>query len=343
MGKVSIGDVARHAGVSPTTVSHTISGARTVSPELRRRVEDAMDALGYAPSRTARNLALGVTKVIGLLVPDIANGFFAVLAKGAEQEAISRGYNIIFGNTDFDHARGLLYLEMIRSRAIDGLIYAAGSPMAPNDVTAALGGIPLVLVDEEVIDLEAATLVSDNFRGGELVAEHLSDLGHRSALVIGANPDLPSSDLRIEGFRTRWSKVEGSEVVVVPGGFTEQGARDAMMALRAEIERHDVTAIFAANDLMAFAAVDVLQTWGLAVPADVSVVGFDDIDATRYSSPQLTTVRQDAAELGRTAVSMLLDALEDSTHPKPARRVLPVELVARGSTGPRRDPDGGEC
>lgn len=341
MGKVSIADVALHAGVSPTTVSHAISGSRPVSPEMRQRVEASMAALGYVPSRAARNLALGVTNVIGLLVPDIANGFFAVLAKGAEQEAIARGYNIIFGNTDFDHARGLLYLEMIRSRAIDGLIYAAGSPMAPSDVTAALGDIPLVLVDEEVLDLEAATLVSDNKRGGELVAEHLLQLGHRNALVIGANPDLPSSDRRIEGFRARWDGVVGTNVDVLPGGFTEHGARDAMNAHREEIERHEVTAVFAANDVMAFAVMDMLHSWGLSVPGDVSVVGFDDIDASRYSSPKLTTVRQDAAELGRMAVSMLLEALQGSTHPQPARKVLPVELVARGSTGPCRSPDGG--
>lgn len=328
-----MGDVAREAGVSVTTVSHTISGARQVSKQVRARVEQAMTDLGYVPSRAGRNLATGVSNVIGLLVPDIGNSFFAELAKGAERAASDRGYNVIFGNTDFDHARDLLYLEAIRSRAIDGLVYAAGSPMSTAEIGRALGTVPIVLVDEEVEGVEAPLVISDNERGGELVAEHLLELGHRSALVIGATRGLRSGDLRLDGFQRRWSAA-GGICEVVWGGFTEPGGRAALLEYEEEIRSGRITAVFAANDVMALAVIQLLESWDVCVPEQVSVAGFDDITVARLARPALTTVSQDPLGMGRAAVEILVDSLSTGEPLQPHRRVFDVELIARQTTAP---------
>ncbi|MCW8220074.1 LacI family DNA-binding transcriptional regulator [Streptomyces griseolus] len=147
---VSIGDVARLAGVSRTTVSHVISGKRPVSDAVEDRVRSAMTELGYAPSRMAQNLASGTTRTMGLLVPDIGNGFFADIAKGVERTAIAGGYNMLLCNTGWNLERELFYLETLKSRAVDGVVYAAGVPAATSQLTGLLGGLPVVAVDEEL-------------------------------------------------------------------------------------------------------------------------------------------------------------------------------------------------
>lgn len=332
---VSISDVAVRAGVSPTTVSHTLSGRRKVSAEVRERVLKAMDELGYVPSRSAQNLARGRTKIIGLVVPDISNGYFAELAKGVESAAMDQGYNVILATTGFDHAREMLYLEMIRSRAVDGVVYAAGAPPTGSELGRVLGDLPVVLVDEEVPGAAATAFVSDNRDGGRLAAEYLLGLGHRSALVVAGPEGLESSLQRVAGFADAWRAGGGSDPLTATGDFAEHGGR-AAVDLHAEALRNGaVSCVFAANDLMALGALDALHAIGVECPAQVSLVGFDDIGAARYARPRLTTVRQDVAGLGSRATAALIEAFDDPLRlDPPSRHITPVELVVRESTGP---------
>lgn len=331
---VSISDVAVRAGVSPTTVSHALSGKRKVSEAVRDRVLRAMDELGYVPSRSAQNLARGRTRIVGLLVPDISNGYFAQLAQGVETAAMDRGYNVILATTGFDHARELLYLEMIRSRAVDGIIYAAGAPPTGSDLARVLGDLPVVLVDEEVPGAAAPAFVSDNRDGGRLAAEYLLSLGHRRALLIAGSEDLESSRQRVGGFRDAWQAVGGTDLAQEVGGFTEEGGYRAVEAQIGRIAADDMTCVFAANDLMALGALDALRSAGLDSPDDVSVVGFDDIGAARYARPRLTTIRQDVEALGSLAAGALIDAFDNDDGLEPANHVRPVQLIVRDSTGP---------
>jgi DNA-binding LacI/PurR family transcriptional regulator len=337
---VSISDVATRAGVSVTTVSHTLSGKRKVSENVRERVQLAMTELGYVPRRSAQSLVSGRTRIIGLIVPDISNEFFAELTRGAEMAAVDRGYNVIICTTGFDHAREVHYLTMIRSRAVDGLVYAAGSPPSTSELGDILGDLPLVLVDEEVPGSDAPSFVSDNYEGGRLVAEHLLGLGHRRAAVLAADGALVSSDLRVRGFREAWIAAVGEAPEVFVGAFTAEGGRAAISPHVGRLVERDVTAVFAVNDLMALGAIDELESAGVAIPHDISIVGFDDITAGRYARPRLTTVHQHVAELGARAVSALvtqLDAPTGETHAlSHERSVLPVTLTIRESTAPAR-------
>lgn len=328
---VSISDVARRAGVSPTTVSHALSGKRSVSEPVRDRVRAAMAELDYVPTRAARSLALGKTQVLALVVPDIAIGYFAELAKGIESAAMERGYNMILATTGFDAGRESRYLEMIGSRAVDGIIYASGAPLRTEARTALTGGLPVILVDEEVEGVVLPTVVSDNEEGGRLVAEHLLALGHRSVLEIQGVATPVSSVRRSTGFADLWHPAGGS-VVIAPGDYSADGGSAAVGSFADAFRTGAITAVFAHNDLMALGAMDQLRKLGLEVPRDVSVVGFDDMAIARYSPPPLTTVRQDSRELGSRATEALLDALESGEPIRPGRVVIPVTLVLRQST-----------
>lgn len=329
---VSIADVARHAGVSPTTVSHTVSGKRKVSDSVRENVLRSMRELNYVPTRAAQNLALGSTRVIALVVPDIAIEYFAALAKGIEANAIERGYNLMLATTGFDVERETRYLEMIESRAVDGIIYASGAALGEKAREALVGGLPVILVDEEVEGVQLRTIVSDNDQGGRLVAEHLLQLGHRNVLEIQGLHTPVTSVRRSAGFGSLWS-VNGGATSQTSGDYSADGGGAAIQEHAAKFARKELTAVFAHNDVMALGAINELRTQGLSVPEDVSVVGFDDVSPGRYSFPQLTTVRQDVDALANLAATALLDALESRDSLPQQRTVLPVEFVTRASTG----------
>lgn len=329
---VSIADVASLAGVSPTTVSHALSGKRPVSSVVHERVMAAMDQLGYTPSRAAQSLASGRTRVVGLVVPDIGSAYFAELAKGVERAAVDAGYNVLLCTTGFDHEREVHALEMIRSRAVDGVIYAAGAPPTGSELTRLLGGLPLVLVDEEIPGASATVFASDNEAGGRLSAEHLLALGHRRAVILEANAGLVSSESRVRGFTQAWATGGGEQPAIAVGGFTDEGGRNAIRPLLSEIRSGEYTAIFAVNDLMALGAAETISTSGISIPSAISIVGFDDILAARYAQPPLTTVRQSVSMLGGSATEALLSALESTTPLDGRRHILPVELVVRAST-----------
>ncbi|SMY00462.1 transcriptional regulator, LacI family [Brevibacterium linens] len=290
-----------------------------------------MEKLQYTPSRAARSLATGATKMLALVVPDISNSFFAELAKGAESAAQAYGYNILLANTDFNHDKERAYLELITSKAVDGVIYAAGLPPTARELKSVLGELPTVLVDEEVANTEFDVVVSENDIGGGLIAEHLLALGHRRCLIVDA-PDAPTSNaLRVKGFLSAWEAAEG-RAWLEHGDFTFESGVDALQRTSELMKRERITSVFATNDLMGFGAMSALSSQGVNVPSDVSLVGFDDVFAAKFVAPSLTTVKQDVAALGRISVELLLKRLADLNVPQ-HRLTVPVELVTRQSTG----------
>jgi LacI family transcriptional regulator len=324
----SIKDVAAAARVSPTTVSHVLSGNRPVNEQTAARVRSVVNRLGYVPASLARSLQAGSTSVIGLMIPDISNTFFAELAKGAEDAAHDLGYGVILCNTEFDAEREDRYLGMIRSRFIDGMVYASGSPPSRRRLEALMGRFPIALADEEVDGLEGALIATaDHEAGGRLVGEHLRELGHRRALMLTGPRELKSGAARAGGFVKAFQGLVTERV----GDFKEHSGYRLVSELVAAGDP-DFTAVFAANDLMAFGALLALREAGLSVPHDVSVVGFDDIRAASLAHPSLTTVHQPAYDVGRTATAQLLQYVTRGEVPPASRHTLPVELKVRSST-----------
>jgi LacI family transcriptional regulator len=325
----SIKDVAVEAGVSATTVSHVLSGKRPVNAQTAARVRDVVDRLGYLPASLARSLQAGSTSVIGLLVPDISNAFFAELAKGVEDTAHELGYGVILCNTEFDAAREDRYLGLIRSRFVDGIVYAAGSVPSQQRLESLLGRFPIALVDEHVDGLEQTLFATADHRsGGRLVGKHLRGLGHRRALVLSGPAALTSSADRTTGFVQGF----GGTVVELAGDFKQRSGYELVRA-SLSAGRRDFTAVFAANDLMALGAIAALREARVGVPDDVSVAGFDDISFAALAFPSLTTVYQPAYDMGRTATAQLLQYIARGEMPPASRHILPVELKVRASTG----------
>lgn len=334
----TIEDVAARAGVSITTVSHVRSGKRPVNAATAERVTQAMRELHYTPNRAARTLALGSAQTLGLLVPDITNTFFAELAKGAEDKADSLGYAMLLGNSSFDPARELHYLNALRSRAIDGLIYVAGAPPNQQYLAGLARHFPVAVVDEALTDVRAVSVLSDNRKGGGLVADLLDSLGHRSILLITGPHDLPSSAQRTEGFLAALGTRSARNACSVR---TVEGAYDQTSGYRtvAELLRRgdfNATAVFALNDLMAVGAMRALQYAGVSVPGDVTVVGYDDTVLASSVTPGLTTVHQPAYEMGARAAAEVLRGVASGLPPTPVRIVLDVNLVERDSSGTAR-------
>lgn len=329
-GRVSLADVAAHAGVSLTTASHALSGNRPVGSSTREAIEQAITDLGYAPNHAARTLASGATLTLGLVVPDIGNEFFAQLARGVEAFAADLGYHVLFTSTEFDPAREERALRLVSGRAIDGLIYAAGAPPTTVKLLELMSELPLAILDEELDLPGAVTIASDNVAGGRLVAEHLEARRHRSVLILAGPESLPTSQQRSMALLERHA-AGAMRCEVLYAGYRGQAGYDLVQR---EIEERGrwFDAIFAHNDLTALSAIRALKDLGLGVPDDVSVVGFDDISLARQVTPSLTTVRQPVLELGRLAARRVIEAAAGDSE-VPRRTLLPVQLIDRETTG----------
>jgi LacI family transcriptional regulator len=335
----TMNDVARIADVSVATVSHVVNGTRFVSAERVERVHAAMQQLGYTPDGAARSLRLGRTQTLGLVIPDNSNPYFAALARWIEEAGFEAGYTTIVGNSNEQPDREQRYVSTLLSKRVDGLILSLSrgdhsylSRVLENART------PVVVVDSDAA-LPAADVVRfDNAGGSYRAARHLIELRHSNMAYVAGPADSRTGAEREDGFRRALADagLELSERLVTEGDFHFAGGRSAIARLLETGERF--TAVAAANDLTAAGVVRELSERGLAVPGDISVIGFDDAPLAEMISPALTTMRQPLQHMAHTAVSLLLNrgASRDGPPPPPNRHVLPTSLVVRQSTGPPR-------
>ncbi|HEX6938217.1 MAG TPA: LacI family DNA-binding transcriptional regulator [Longimicrobiales bacterium] len=331
---VSLLDVARRSRVSAATVSRVVNHPERVAPETRARVEQAIRELGYRPSRVARRLRLerGPSRLIGVLLSDIQNPFFADLARGVEDEAHARGYAVLLGNSDEDAAKARRYVEVMRAELVDGFILP---PTSDHDVAAielARSRTPLVCVDRRLGRESVDSVLIDNVRGAYDATTHLIGLGHRRIAFIEGLPRISTSRERLEGYTRALVEhgIEPDPSLVRQGDSRQGGGRrmtEALLALEAP-----PTALLVGNNLMTLGALEAIHARGLRIPEDVAVVGYDDMPWALAFDPPLTAVRQPGYEVGRRAAELLLQRLDE-----PGRSttivLLQPELVVRGSCG----------
>jgi LacI family transcriptional regulator len=328
-------DVAERADVSITTVSHVINETRPVSEALKSRVNLAMNELGYQPNRLARSLRRGQTNTLGMIVPDNANPFFAEIARGVEDTGFGQGYNIILCNSDGALEKESLYTEVLMEKQVDGILFVAAGMSADHIRVLQKRGVPLVVVDREIPGLEVDAVLADHGRGGFLATSHLLALGHRYIGCIAGPDDVTSSAERVMGYSRALGQAgfPCDESLVLQGDYQyESGYRAARQFLEM---RDPPTAIFACNDLMAVGAIRGAQECGYRIPAELSIVGYDDVSLASFTNPPLTTVAQPRHRMGVVAAEMLLERMADPTLP-PCREILDVRLVVRQSSAPPR-------
>ncbi len=325
----TITEVAHRAGVSPTTVSHVLSGNRPVATDTRDRVRQVIDELGYRPSGIARSLRLQRSDTIALIVPDIANPFYPTFARGIDA-ALDGRYLTFVCSTDARRDTEVRFLEDLRDRQVDGMIIASFATVLADLEPLLDAGVPLVALGARLQDPRLDVVTTDDEHGAYLATEHLVGRGHRRIALIGGRDG--GGDMRQAGYR-RALEAAGRPYrpeLVVTGRWVRTGGAEAMRHLLDLDE--PPTAVFAANDLMAIGAMDAIHDRGLSVPGDVALVGYDDIEAAALVSPALTTVVNPAEEAGREAGRLLLDRMT-GRHERERRVVrLRSRLVIRDSS-----------
>jgi LacI family transcriptional regulator len=321
----TIRDVARAAGVSPSTVSRVFTMPGMVSNSTRTEVRRAAERLDYAPNRAARGLITGRTGNLGVIVPDLANPFFPGVVKGVQARAHDADYAVFLADSDEDSAAEGNLVRVLANQ-VDGLILCSPR-MSEDDLRALVGETTIVLLNRRVGRTPAVTF--DNTDGMRQAVSHLRALGHRRVAWVGGPRVSWSNKERERGLKTAMT-ASGLELEHI-GHFTprfEGGVSAADLVVAAA-----VTAVIAYNDVMALGLISRLRERGIAVPRDLSVVGIDDIAMSGMSSPALTTVAMAKEQAGRAAVDLLLDLFQQPDRADGARRELPTHLLVRGSTG----------
>jgi LacI family transcriptional regulator len=336
--RVTIRDVAEHAGVSIATVSHVINKTRTVSEELQQRVQQVMDELGYRPNAIARGLRTSKTQTIGLIVPNNANPFYAEIAHGVEVVCFSAGYSVVLCNSDRDIEKEITYSELLLNKRADGIIFAGAWVGDQLDHIRGIveGGIPVVAVDRFLPGIMADSVVANNIDGGRLATRHLVSLGHSKIACIRGFPENTPNAERVKGYLEILSE-SGIEIVddyVRKADFQVEGGYQAAKELLDSSDRP--TSIFACNDLMAIGAMRGALDLNLQVPEDISIVGFDNLPLTRFLEIPLTTIDHKMLELGSVSANLLLDRMNNPDS-DPVREVIDVDLIVRSSTATKRD------
>lgn len=331
---VTVADVARRAGVSAMTVSRVVNNSGRVQPTTRERVEHAMRELGYIPNRAARSLVVNKLGVLALVIPDISNPFFPVLARGAEAAAREAGYTVILGNTDEDFDEELAYIRAICSLRVDGALVApCGAESRSNLELLNRHGVPLVLIDREVKGLPADVVRGESRKPARLLTEHLIEHGHRRIGLITGPADVSTACEREQGYRDalRAATINVSRQLVQRTEYTREAAKQAAHTILAISDRP--TALVTGNNFQAFGVLDAARELGCRVPEDVAVVTFDDVEIV-VEAPFFTCAAQPAEALGRAAVEQLLGRLNGDEAP-PRKRILQTEVRIRRSCGCR--------
>lgn len=300
---------------------------------------EAARRLQYAPNYSARSLSSQRTSTLGLLLPDIANPFFAEIARGVEDASAESGYTLLIGSTDGDPLREEHYVGSLQAGRVDGILFAGAHLGAPLLEGWLRRGVAVGLVDRMVDlgqDVPVDAVLTDNAQGGALAVRHLLSLGHDRVAVITGPLHVRTATDRLEGARAAAAErgVQLRPDEIIESDFKEPGGYQAARLLFSRPS--PPTAVFAQNDMMALGVLRYLEEAGIRVPEDVAVVGFDDIAFAALSRPGLTTVAQPKYEMGRLAAELLIQRLTDRRRP-PRRMVLQPRLVLRQTTVVHRE------
>lgn len=334
MQKPTMKDVATLAGVDASTVSRAL-GTETssmLSQETVDRVREAASELGYRPNALARGLRTQHSHTVGMLIPDLTNPFFPPIVRGLEDSLQAAGYTLIVINTDNDETREHNSLETLVARQVDGFVLATVH-LSQGDLPEIVTRRPAVLVNRKAGVNRLSSVVPHEEAAVREVVDHLAALGHRSIAHVAGPQELSTGHDRRVAFEQS-CKAAGLDppIVEVAAAFQREAGAAACRRL---LERTtDLTAVFAANDLLAIGCYDVLHEAGLAVPDAVSVVGYNDMPMVDMVDPPLTTVRVPQYEMGREAARLLLEELSDGATMRGRSVQLPSHLVVRGSTAP---------
>jgi len=329
----TIKDVAKRAGVAISTASAALNRSAPVSEDVLHRVAEAVRATGYVPHGAAQSLRSGRSRLIGLVVPNIANPHFAAVAREVENVCLAAGYTSVVYSTGQDAERESQVLKMMRVQRVAGLIVIPTRSDAEHG--AALVDqihVPTVLLDMYVEGLPYDVIKTDNIEAGRIATEHLLGLGHRRIGIIVGIPGLATSDDRHEGYRKAFADrgLEPDPELALPGDFDQKTAHDMGVKLIGMAQRP--TAIVTISNMMTMGLLFAIRERGLAIPGDLSVVGIDDLEFAQLLDPKPTAVATPILQMARRSIQKLLAQLSGATKPDGGWEVYQPQLIVRQST-----------
>ncbi len=326
--------VAERAGVSTMTVSRVVNRSGYVSQEAKERVEAAIAELGYVPNTLARSLRFKQTKTLALVITDITNPFFTTIARGVEDAASDRGFNVIFCNTDESEDEQIQYLTVLVQKRVDGVLLVPARSSAEPVAFLQSQGVPVVVLDRRVPDCGVDSVRCDSELGAYQLVKLLLELGHRRIAALSGPETVSTALERVQGYRRALTEagLDAGAAQAYHGPFTQAGGYRMAQEALAAVPRP--TALFAANNFIAIGAYRAIRDAGWRVPEDIALVAFDDLPAALVMEPFLTVMAQPAYEMGRRATELLLARLAGSDPSASQEVILPAELIIRRSSGP---------
>jgi LacI family transcriptional regulator len=311
-----------------------INNTRVVSNDVRQRVLGIIDEMRYIPSAVARSLKNDKTNTIGVLVPNSSNPYFAELIRWIEDEAFQLGYNIILCNAHGDAQKQTAYLRLLMEKRIDGLVLIASGADDEQDLLLRDEAVPIVQIERGLPGLDADLILAGQEEGGYEATRHLIELGHTAIACVSGPADLPRTRERVGGFLRAMAqaKLPVPPDRIIHEEFTSAGGHAAFMRLLAQPS--PPTAVFVTSDLMALGGLCAAGAAAVRVPAQLSVVGYDDIAGAGYALPPLTTVAPPKRDMARLAIELLIERIRGEHAPLHSME-LPSRLVVRASTAPR--------
>lgn len=331
--RTTLKDIARACAVDVATASRSLSHAYGVRSETRQKVIAEAARLNYRPNNLAKGLVTGKSHTIAMVISDIRNPFFAELARGAEDAAYRAGFELILCNSDLDSSKELGYVHSLLEKRVDGILMNTLGALTDTEWEELTHyGVPIVLLNRPPVRAqEFSTVFADNIAGGHLAGSYLNRLGHRKLVALTGSQNNGSLADRGQGFLHAMEEA-GSDIglTTLRSQHTTEGAYQSISEMLIT-NRHECTAIFAANDAMAFGAIRAIFEAGLRVPDDISVIGFDDVEMASMIRPPLTTIYQPKYEFGCAAVEVLLRQIERSENLHPEHQLLDVKLIVRES------------
>jgi DNA-binding LacI/PurR family transcriptional regulator len=323
-------DVAKHAGVSPATVSRVLNNYPYIRDEVRQRVLRAIADLGYEPNRVAQRLRSANSRSIGMMVTDVTNPFTSTIMAIIEATFFEKGFTVLMCNTTANIQKELDYLSMLENEEVDGLAIVPTSENVPRIARLAEDGMPIVVIDRRMKSNHLDVVLADNVAGARSAVEHLIQSGHRRIGHIGGPLRSTSGRERYEGYMQAMQSADITpppDWVRMGDHLYEGGYEHTVDLLKTSPE---LTALFVENNMMSLGAMNALHDHGVRIPQDMSIIGFDDMPWSKALNPPMTVVAQPTIEIGQTAARLLMERIEQPDLPN-RTEVLPTSLIIRAS------------
>lgn len=328
MNRVNIKYIAKKAGVSIKTVSRVLNNEKYVKSETKEMIIKIINELDYIPNRIAQSLSLGMSNNIGFIVPDITNPFFPEIVKGASEILSSKGFYLHLCNSNGDQKNEDSFIRDLESMWVSGIILAPSYSENRNLEVLKNIKVPLVIIDREIEGINNDIIIINNHKGEYEVTKYLIDNNHRKIIYLGGPKYTKTSQNRFKGWEKAMREADiPNEGLSFWGEFTIESGYKLMKNCLSTLK--DIDAVCAGNDLIAIGAMQAIEDKGLKIPDDISIIGFDGINISKYTKPKLTTYQQPNYEIGKTAAKLLISKIEKTKKSNIKKLIIEGNLVIR--------------